>query len=267
MRTGKINRLISGVITSLGCLLFFCAKTYAAPIFTITPSLNQIKVATTGSSLLSFEVKNTSGIAQTIENIELPLSLGALFHASTTSQSNCIGQRLSNDNTCTVKVFIEGKGLSGNSKLDLVACSHQGAVCSKLAEKVNVETKVLTCSEAGGKVIDGATACWILSVIDHEPFHCSNACASFGKNMQSPGPVNSQTLAENVIHAFNSHNLVYIDQIDGPDVFTAILDAVFFKDNYIGTWSSETNTDWDNPTNIITERTGSDIHCPCEPDA
>lgn len=257
MQIKKIRALI------LCSLLFCCFSAEAKSLFTITTESSSVKLATTGVNQQTFMVTNSSGVAQTVSNTDVVGSLGALFNASIVTNT-CLGQVLNKNEYCKIKVNLEGKGVAGSSELDVIVCAFQGAVCSKLAVKVQVITKVLTCSEAAGKTVSGSSACWIAPLIEAEPFHCSTQCNKVGKNIQSPGPQNSEALASALLTAFNINDLLYVNEETQASIMaTGILYKTVFKTIYGAFWGQQDGTDWNNPRNLTVGFIGFNTFCPC----
>lgn len=259
MQIRKVGALI------LCALLFCCFSAEAKSLFTITSESSSVNLATTGVNQQTFIVTNSSGVVQTVSNTGVEGSLDALFNASI-STDNCLGQVLSNNQSCTIKVNLEGTGTEGSSELDMKVCAFQGAVCSRLPVTVQIITKVLTCTEARGKTVTGSSACWIAPLIAAEPFHCSTECSKVGKNIQSPGPQNSEALASALLTAFNINDLLFVDELTVSNAMvTGIVYKTVFKTVYGALWGQQDGTDWNNPRNLTLGFIGFNTFCPCAP--
>ncbi len=122
------------------CIIVFTVSisttSQAKPLFTITSNSSSVSLSKSGSALINFTVRNTSGKKLTITNVFNNGYNSSLLNSSLTT-NNC-NVRLNNNDSCTVTSRINAKGIDGITSFELNTCAFNGSICSGMHTKISI---------------------------------------------------------------------------------------------------------------------------------
>lgn len=122
----------------------------AAPVFTITPVANALTVSQGGTSVMEYDVRNSSGATLTITNETVQASRsGVTTDTVDTTLSNCANTSLANGSDCLIDIDVTGNA-AGTDTVTPVVCAFNGQLCSKPATSTTVTVESAGTEDCSG---------------------------------------------------------------------------------------------------------------------